>query len=65
MTRNLYSHRLCFIHLMGCAKAAVAHLPVDASVVRDPFTSHMTVEMQFRNDPRRHKITFQGREKRG
>ena len=40
----------------GRAKARVAHLPVDASVVRDPVTDHMTIALRFRNEPERNNI---------
>jgi hypothetical protein len=38
------------------AKARVADLPIDACVLHDPLTSHMTVTVQFRNEPERNNI---------
>lgn len=38
------------------AKAQVAHLPVEATVLRDPTTQHMAVSVCFRNEPQRNSI---------
>lgn len=37
------------------AKAQVVHLPVDASVIRDPVTDMMTVDVRFGDTPERNK----------
>jgi len=47
-----------FVPFDAQAKNLVARLPVDATVVRDPVSDYMTVDVRFRDQPGRIKVAL-------